>query len=130
VTVRRCDQCGVEYEAARRTSRYCSSSCRVHAYQGAPARKSRAKPAGDVPTGLMASTLQELVSAGRESTALGQAALLLAYRIERSQMDTGAGVASLVKQHGATLAEALKGATQAKSGLDELRSRRDAKRAG
>jgi hypothetical protein len=78
----------------------------------------------------MASTLQELVSAGRESTALGQAALLLAYRIERSQMDTGAGVASLVKQHGATLAEALKGATQAKSGLDELRSRRDAKRAG
>ncbi|HEX5347839.1 MAG TPA: hypothetical protein VFW64_12195 [Pseudonocardiaceae bacterium] len=78
----------------------------------------------------MASTLLELAKAGRENTALGQAALLLAYRLEHSHLDTGASIASMVKQHGATLAEALKGAGKGVNPVDELRARRDAKRAG
>lgn len=130
---RKCDSCGKSYEAKRSDSKYCSGSCRA-------AASKRSKPQPDVvadtplgdaaSVGLMASTLMELVKAGRENTASGQAALLLAYRLEHSQLDTGASIASMVKQHGATLAEALKGAAKAATALDELKARRDAKRAG
>jgi hypothetical protein len=44
-------------------------------------------------------------------------------------MDTGSALAALVKQHDATMAEAVKGAQVSASPLDELRRRRDAKRA-
>jgi len=72
---------------------------------------------------------RELEAADRLDTVLGQAALVLARRIE-SPMETGASIASMTKQLRETLADALKGAQQVADPLDEIRARRDSKRAG
>lgn len=127
-----CEFCGKKYQATRRTSKTCSVECRVARSKGKPKPSESAQDAGEspeIPIGLTASTLTELVKAGRENSPAGQAALLLAYRIERSAGDTGSSVAALVKQHAATLADALKSAEKA-SVVDKLRKSRDAKRAG
>ena len=73
-------------------------------------------------------TRDELSAAGREATPLGQAALVLAARIDANQ-DAGAAIAAMTKQLGATLCEATAGANVVASPVDELRARRAAKRA-
>lgn len=73
-------------------------------------------------------TLAELTAAGRVTTTLGAKALALAARIDAGA-DTGSALAAMVKQHDVTMAEAVKGAQVTASPLDELRRRRDAKRA-
>lgn len=77
----------------------------------------------------MAATAAKLAKAERVDSPEGQAALILAARIEMSVIsaETGAGLASLVKQYHATMAEALKDAAKGTSPLDELRSRRERK---
>lgn len=125
-----CERCGEPFEAKRRDRRTCSDACRVALNtrtRRANTEAAAEKP--DVPVDVVASTLAELAAAGRQNSALGQSALLLAYRIDRSQADTPQAVAALVKQHNATLADALKGVGKA-SRVDELKARRDAKRAG
>jgi hypothetical protein len=77
-----------------------------------------------------AATEAVLVAAGRAGSPEGQSALVLARRIDASAGETGGGLAALVKQHGATLADAVKGAGVAVSRLDELRARRERNRAG
>jgi hypothetical protein len=72
----------------------------------------------------------ELEAAGRLGTALGQAAVALARRIDAGASEPGSSFASLVRQHGATLAEAVKDAAAKADPLDELRSRRERKFAG
>lgn len=126
-----CQQCGRTFEAKRTDARTCSVDCRVALSKASrdANRRAAVEDAESVPVNLTASTLTELAAVGREGTALGQAALLLAYRIDRSQADAPQAVAALVKQHNATLADALRGAGR-KSALDELKARRDAKRAG
>jgi hypothetical protein len=81
------------------------------------------------PLPLVAAAERELAAAGRMDTMLGQATLELARRIS-SPMESGASVASLMKQLRETMADALKGAAIAADPLDELRALRDAKRAG
>ena len=129
--VRLCDICGASYMAKRATSKYCSSGCRVKAKRaGVSTPVAVIAPvvgAGD--TGLTAAVRRELDDAGRVDSALGQAALELAYSVG-APMNTGASVASLVKQLRETLADALKGAESAADALDELRARRDHKRTG
>jgi len=78
-------------------------------------------------SGLMAAVRRELDEAGRLESALGQAALELARNVG-SPVNSGASVASLVKQLRETMADALKGAATADDALDELRKRRDRKR--
>lgn len=74
-------------------------------------------------------TLGELQAAGREDTALGQAALALAARLD-AQADTGSALAAAAKQLQATLAAATDGAETANlSRLDRMRADRDRKRA-
>lgn len=70
-------------------------------------------------------TLQD---ADRLDTVLGQQALALAAQIV-SPFQTGAGVASLSKELRAVMAEAMRGVAAAADPVDELRRRRDAKRA-
>ena len=82
-----------------------------------------------IPTGLGSVTARELEAADRLDTVLGQAALVLARRIE-SPMETGSSIASMTKQLRETLADALKGAQRVADPLDEIRARRDSKRAG
>jgi hypothetical protein len=83
----------------------------------------------DVDGAVAVSTLAELEAAGRSGTALGQAALLLARRLDGSGRETGASVAALSRQHAAALAAVLAGAKSAPDALDELRTRRERKRA-
>lgn len=129
-----CVGCGKVFSAKRPNAKTCGDTCRKRVQRNpniaaeAPA-VTDPDPASEIPVGLVASTVSELAKAGRENSALGQAAILLAYRLERSQVDTGSSVAAMVKQHGSTLAEALKAAESA-SMIDELKARRDAKRAG
>jgi hypothetical protein len=74
-----------------------------------------------------AATLEELVDAERENTALGRAALALAARIDLG-IDTGSGLSSAVKTLGETLANATRGARRAETELDRVRRQRDEKR--
>jgi hypothetical protein len=70
----------------------------------------------------------KLEAAGRSETYLGAAALALADRIDQSTAVMG--FAALVKELRATMDAALDGVQQAADPLDELKRRRDAKRAG
>lgn len=77
---------------------------------------------------LVAKLIRELTEAERLDTGVGEHALFLARRMVAATRDTGSAVASLSKEYRAARDEALKGAQPARSGLDELRARRDAKR--
>ena len=126
---KQCAVCLVEFEAKRAAARYCSERCRKRA-QRQPGRKRAPVMPVDPGVELWSATMAELNAAGRVSSAAGQAALVLAKRIDASQGETGAGLAALVKQHGATLADAVKGSRAVVSPLDELRLARERKRAG
>jgi len=132
VTLRKCDACGAEYEARRSTSRFCSSSCRVRNHEAPRPLASTSPPAvpQTVPGLLESATRAELVEAGRLDTSLGQAAILVARRLDAAVREPGMGMAALVREHRVTLAEAVKGAQAAANPLDELRARRDNKLAG
>ena len=125
---RNCSSCGVLYEAKRPNSKYHNDTCRKRG-QRAP------KPAAAVDIarapvlsgGLVSAISRDLEAADRLDTYLGQAALVLASRID-SPMETGASIASMTKQLRETMADALKGAATVADALDELRNRRDSKR--
>jgi len=70
----------------------------------------------------------ELEAAGRTETYLGALALVLATRIDGSTAVMG--FAALAKELRVTMDAALAGVTVAADPVDELRSRRDAKRTG
>lgn len=72
------------------------------------------------PTGLVGAVIGELTEAGRLESALGQAAVALATRIQTG-VDTGSAVASLSKELRATLAAAVAGARVAASPLERMR---------
>lgn len=129
---RRCESCGKSYEAARKTSKYCGGTCRVRASRGALApavSPLAALPDPSPDTGLVAMVEKELRDAGRLDTFLGQAAVALARRIVADQ-DTGSAIASLNREMRATVADAVKGASVARSAVDrrkdELAARRRA----
>lgn len=125
---RTCESCSGPYEAVRSNARFCSERCKKRAQRGhlaqVPTVLAAGTPAG---TALVTAITQELEAAGRLDSALGQATLALAQRIEAGQ-DTGSAVAALSREMRGTLAEALKGAVQAQSTLgqrkDELAARR------
>lgn len=129
-----CADCKTDFEAKRASAKYCSERCKKRAQRRPggtaapvvdlkPARIPEAPPSGSV----AAATRAALDKAGRTDTPAGQAALTLATRIDWAQMETGAGLAALVRQHLATLAEAVRGAEKAADPLDELRMRRERK---
>lgn len=143
---RPCDCCGETYEAKTVRSRYCSDRCKRRYHRGArpaagttkaePKKGRGRKPAADTPAdepdrsgvgSTTAAVLLELQEAKRLHTPLGQAALVLAHRLDASHKDTGAGVASLAKQLHATLAAATADAEVDADEVDELRRRREEK---
>lgn len=81
----------------------------------------------DLDSELWTATLGELTGAGQVASASGQAALLLARRLDSGLTETGSSVASMVREHRAALADALKGARAETNPLDELRARRERK---
>lgn len=122
-----CAVCGRSYETRRKDSLTCSATCR--------SRKRDMLPAGapaDNP--LVKATKAELEEAGKLDTRLGQQALILAARM--SGTETPSGVGTLSKELDRVMAAAV-GATTPSApaagegdSVDELRARRDAKRAG
>lgn len=135
---RACDVCGVAYVAKRAASRYCGERCRKRAQrtgkvtplkQAAKPRGKRApaepvaggvEPAAAGPGAVEAATLEILEAAGRLSTPLGQAALVLARRLDRPGLDTGSAIAGVARQLEATLTAALRGSGAA-AGPQKLR---------
>lgn len=134
-----CAVCGTEFEAKRAAAKYCGQTCRQRAHRRPEAAsdakvlplppETTSEPAPVMVGGrLAAATAAELDQAGRLETAVGQAALALAARIDGGIRETGAALAALVREHRATLAEAVRGAAKAADPLDELRARRERKR--
>ena len=121
-----CAVCSEPFEAKRKTAKYCSPRCRVRA-----ARQPKAEAAAPMPVDpdaeLWTATLDELTAAGRVASASGQAALLLARRLDSRLVETGSSVAAMVREHRAALADALKSASSEVNPLDELRARRERK---
>lgn len=128
---RACDSCGREYVAKRSSSRFCSDRCRKRAQRapGGSLTPAVALPVTGPPVALVAAVRRELESADRLDTVLGQQALDLARRVEDSSGETGAGLASLSKELRTVMTAAMAGVETAASPLDELRARRDRKRA-
>ena len=72
-------------------------------------------------------TMAELVVADRVESSLGQAALLMARRLDMTSADTGSSVAALAREQRATLALALESATNVLDPADQLRLQREAR---
>lgn len=71
-------------------------------------------------------TMAELAEVGRVDSPAGQCALVLAKRIDMGQ-ESGAGLAALVREHRAALAEAMQDRESGPSPVDMLRARRQAR---
>lgn len=121
---RSCAVCGRDYEAKRKDSITCSATCRSN-------RRNGASITNPVDSPLVKATRAELEAAGKLDTRHGQQALVLAAR-----MSTGSGVGPLSKELDRVMAAATGIAPSTTPGagqgddVDELRARRDAKRAG
>ena len=138
---RACDACGATFAARSVKARFCSDKCRSRArYRrevlGAPEaiapkpkpkRTRKPKPV-DSPTGTLGAVIAELTAAGRLDTSAGQAAVALASRIDQGA-ESSSGLAALTREMRAAMAEATANVAQAGDALDELRARREARRA-
>lgn len=144
MAVRRCTACSKPLASSNPRARYCDSSCRANGAKrrakGVPealvtvlpttsADEPDDQPSEREPLGgpVFLATLEELVDAKRENTALGRAALALAARIDLG-VDTGSGLSSAVKTLGDTLVSATRGARRQETELDRVRRQRDEKR--
>ena len=125
-----CEQCGKPFDTLR--ARYCSSTCRANKTRGqqpmasAPAAADLVRPVA----GLTDSVRAELEVLGKLDTVIGLQALELAARMV-SPMTMAGPAATLSKELSRVLGEARgTAATAAVNPLDELRARRDKRRAG
>lgn len=80
-------------------------------------------------SGLLAATRAELDAAGRAGSHAGQAAILIAERIEFGD-NSGSAVAHMVRQLHDSMSRAMADAAVEVDPVDELRSRRERRRAG
>lgn len=118
---RPCDVCGQIYEAKRPTSKFCGSTCRMRASRGHVAGPPVVTLVTELEVGPVESAaLAQLRAVERESTTLGLAAIALAHRVDAGR-DTGAGLASLVKQLEATVKAATADVRDPASPLDLMR---------
>jgi hypothetical protein len=123
-----CQSCARPFEAKRPAAKFCGDTCRKRA-QRAPGT-AKTLLTSDVPklaSPLVRTTQAALESAGVVETVAGQQALLLAERMSNPH-ETGAAVASMSKQLQSVVSEALRSVKRSDP-LDELRGRRDQKRA-
>lgn len=135
---KQCASCDEPFEAKRATAKYCGDRCRQrkHRQPAEPQAPVAALPAAApsaaavAANSVTASTQAQLELADRVDSPAGQAALALARRIDAGNGETGSALASMVRQHGVSLAEALRNATTEADPVDELRARRDRKLAG
>ena len=125
---RTCERCGKTYEAARSTSKFCSSTCRAAVSLARKAGEPvqllpQPEPSADGGS-LTSATIAELAAADRVDCTLGQAAIALARRVDAGH-ESGSSVAALVRELRVTLEAALDGAARADDVVDELRRKRE-----
>lgn len=145
---RKCDEpsCRKRYVAKRADSRFCSSSCRQRAARAGKLEavpdlpvEDVVEPAGEVADDSLrtrregpveASTRAELEEADRIDTALGQAALTLARRLDAwTSLDTGSSLGSLATSLANLIDKATKGAAAgADDPVRELQRKREERR--
>jgi ABC-type transporter Mla subunit MlaD len=141
---RDCDRCGQTFAPASKRGRFCSVKCRTQATRAratgqpesiAAKPKRTRKPKADAqvepdsPIGTLGAVITELTDAGRLNTSAGQAAVALASRIDAGA-ESSSGLAALTREMRAAMAEATANVAQAGDALDELRAKREARRAG
>ena len=135
-----CARCAQPFSTSSKRARFCSVKCRTQATraraQGQPEALPAAKPKRtrkpkptDSPTGTLGAVVAELTEAGRLQTSAGQAAVALARRIDDGA-ESSSGLAALTREMRAAMAEATANVAQAGDALDELRAKREARRAG
>ena len=140
-----CASCSTDFDARSSRARFCSSKCRTAAHYrrtklGIPETrdpkpvpkksvKGRKPKPTDSPTGTLGAVVAELTEAGRLQTSAGQAAVALARRIDDGA-ESSSGLAALTREMRAAMAEATANVAQAGDALDELRAKREARRAG
>lgn len=127
-----CARCGKSYEAKRRDSKFCGSTCRSAQSLHPVGSETLAEAvAGSIrgESRLVEAVEAELRAAGRLETARGYMAVELA-KDYGSSLDNGSQKASLMREIRATLDAALEGASVADDPLDELKARRVARRSG
>lgn len=122
--------CGTTFTAKSLRARYCSDRCRKRRQRGGAVVELPTVTEDEAPpvtVGVLAATTRELTEAGRLDTALGQACLALARRLDLPGVDTGSAMASVAARLEDLLAKATKGAGKATSPgqmADELAERR------
>lgn len=141
-----CARCAQTFSTSSRRARFCSPKCRTQATRARakgetetlaipakpkPKPKRTRKPAApetDAPVGALGAVLAELRAAGRLDSSAGQAAVALARRIDDGA-ESSSGLAALTREMRAAMAEALSRVEASGDALDELRARREARRA-
>lgn len=125
-----CTQCGgplpVQTGRGRRRTK-CAACSPPRKQSGASAAGVKCPVAPATGAGLLKATTAELESAGVLATTAGQAALLLAERIEFGE-NSGSAVAMMVRQLHETMSRALSGQAEQLDPVDELRARREERR--
>ncbi len=139
-----CAVCPNQFEAKRPNAKYCSPACRVRAHrspggsasaQPRPARGRAGRP--KVSARMAATTRAQLAAARKLDTPWGQAAMLLAKRLDAGSGETLAAVAAAVREHAQALDRALQGdkpddpvqgLRDRYAGKDEVAERRAAKK--
>lgn len=125
--MRTCDICLISYDAKRPSSKYCSDSCRKRAQRApvapvVPLTVVTSMVSSDGP--LFLATSRELEAVDQLASSLGQSCLLIARRLDEGLLDTGGSIAALVREHRATLAEAVASGRVAADPLDQIAARR------
>lgn len=113
-----CGGCGNEFEAKRKTAKYCDATCRSRGNRGA----------GDIPeipSGLVDRTRAELVRLKKLETVDGEQALIIATRMT-SSYETGTAISALSKDLSRLMSALGRGAGAADP-VDEMRERRERK---
>lgn len=121
---RNCIKCGVVFTTEHKQTRYCSASCRDKAARDKPS------PVVNMPhldLSIVASVRHRLSVLGALDDPMGQLALRLA---EQAAGETGSALAAVSRELRATMTVVEQDARPvAADPVDELRSRRDVKRA-
>ena len=138
-----CARCAQTFSTSSRRARFCSPKCRTQATRARargetesvaipakpkPKRTRKPAPESDAPVGALGAVLAELRAAGRLDSSAGQAAVALARRIDDGA-ESSSGLAALTREMRAAMAEALSRVEASGDALDELRARREARRA-
>jgi hypothetical protein len=118
--VKACAGCGREWEPKRPHAKYCGDTCRKRGQRGSAVAEAAAGGSSvlsvapvQVVGELSAATRRMLEAAGRVESELGAAALLLARRADRvGLVETGSGLAALMREWDSMLTKAVAGAEQ------------------